>query len=154
MDALPTESEPLPWPGSEEKSHYSVWSFNPLCRCSWLFWGFFVPSDCNRHGRAIICLQMKRRPLCSWEPWTPSSSFHTLWWVASIFLCVRRECQLREWVDVAVADRTCDLNVSSQGLYLSGVIGDRLNLRFVLCFGLCGSATVVSIYRCSVYTVW
>lgn len=31
-----------------------------------------------------------------------------------------------------------------QGLYLSGVIGDRVNLRYVLCFGLCGSATVVS----------
>ena len=33
-----------------------------------------------------------------------------------------------------------------QGLYVSGVIGDRMNLRYVLCFGLCGSATVVS-YR-------
>lgn len=33
--------------------------------------------------------------------------------------------------------------VFSQGLYLSGVIGDRVNLRYVLCFGLCGSATVV-----------
>lgn len=31
-----------------------------------------------------------------------------------------------------------------QGLYLSGVIGDRVNLRYVLCFGLCGSAAVVS----------
>jgi len=31
-----------------------------------------------------------------------------------------------------------------QGLYVSGVIGDRMNLRYVLCFGLCGSATVVS----------
>uniref|UniRef100_A0A3B3DJA6 Sugar phosphate exchanger 3 n=1 Tax=Oryzias melastigma TaxID=30732 RepID=A0A3B3DJA6_ORYME len=29
------------------------------------------------------------------------------------------------------------------GLYLSGVIGDRVNLRYVLCFGLCGSAVVV-----------
>ncbi|KAG7255811.1 hypothetical protein CRUP_012845, partial [Coryphaenoides rupestris] len=28
------------------------------------------------------------------------------------------------------------------GLYVSGVIGDRMNLRYVLCFGLCGSATV------------
>ncbi|XP_074554866.1 sugar phosphate exchanger 3 [Halichoeres trimaculatus] len=28
------------------------------------------------------------------------------------------------------------------GLYLSGIIGDRVNLRYVLCFGLCGSATV------------
>ncbi|MED6237568.1 hypothetical protein ATANTOWER_028006, partial [Ataeniobius toweri] len=28
------------------------------------------------------------------------------------------------------------------GLYLSGVIGDRVNLRYVLCFGLCGSAVV------------
>lgn len=28
------------------------------------------------------------------------------------------------------------------GLYVSGVIGDRLNLRYVLCFGLCGSAVV------------
>ncbi|KAM4615441.1 sugar phosphate exchanger 3 [Polymixia lowei] len=28
------------------------------------------------------------------------------------------------------------------GLYVSGVIGDRLNLRYVLCFGLCGSAAV------------
>lgn len=28
------------------------------------------------------------------------------------------------------------------GLYFSGVIGDRLNLRYVLCFGLCGSAIV------------
>ncbi|TNN71911.1 Sugar phosphate exchanger 3 [Liparis tanakae] len=31
---------------------------------------------------------------------------------------------------------------STQGLYCSGVIGDRVNLRYVLCFGLCGSATV------------
>uniref|UniRef100_A0A3B4AYU4 Sugar phosphate exchanger 3 n=1 Tax=Periophthalmus magnuspinnatus TaxID=409849 RepID=A0A3B4AYU4_9GOBI len=30
------------------------------------------------------------------------------------------------------------------GLYLSGVIGDRVNLRYVLCVGLCGSAVVVS----------
>lgn len=37
-----------------------------------------------------------------------------------------------------------DMCVVSQGLYLSGVIGDRVNLRYVLCFGLCGSATVVS----------
>ncbi|KAA8580052.1 hypothetical protein FQN60_005587 [Etheostoma spectabile] len=29
-----------------------------------------------------------------------------------------------------------------EGLYLSGVIGDRVNLRYVLCFGLCGSAVV------------
>uniref|UniRef100_A0A3B5M5U4 Sugar phosphate exchanger 3 n=1 Tax=Xiphophorus couchianus TaxID=32473 RepID=A0A3B5M5U4_9TELE len=28
------------------------------------------------------------------------------------------------------------------GLYLSGIIGDRVNLRYVLCFGLCGSAIV------------
>lgn len=28
------------------------------------------------------------------------------------------------------------------GLYLSGVIGDRVNLRYVLCVGLCGSAVV------------
>ncbi|KAM3858810.1 sugar phosphate exchanger 3 [Diretmus argenteus] len=28
------------------------------------------------------------------------------------------------------------------GLYVSGVIGDRMNLRYVLCFGLCGSAAV------------
>nr|XP_040028811.1 sugar phosphate exchanger 3 isoform X1 [Gasterosteus aculeatus aculeatus]XP_040028812.1 sugar phosphate exchanger 3 isoform X1 [Gasterosteus aculeatus aculeatus]XP_040028813.1 sugar phosphate exchanger 3 isoform X1 [Gasterosteus aculeatus aculeatus] len=28
------------------------------------------------------------------------------------------------------------------GLYLSGVVGDRFNLRYVLCFGLCGSAAV------------
>ncbi|XP_034019660.1 sugar phosphate exchanger 3 [Thalassophryne amazonica] len=28
------------------------------------------------------------------------------------------------------------------GLYLSGIIGDRVNLRYVLCFGLCGSAVV------------
>lgn len=34
--------------------------------------------------------------------------------------------------------------VLCQGLYLSGVIGDRVNLRYVLCFGLCGSAAVVS----------
>uniref|UniRef100_A0A8C2XVE3 Sugar phosphate exchanger 3 n=1 Tax=Cyclopterus lumpus TaxID=8103 RepID=A0A8C2XVE3_CYCLU len=32
----------------------------------------------------------------------------------------------------------------AMGLYCSGVIGDRVNLRYVLCFGLCGSATVVS----------
>uniref|UniRef100_A0AAQ4R206 Major facilitator superfamily (MFS) profile domain-containing protein n=1 Tax=Gasterosteus aculeatus aculeatus TaxID=481459 RepID=A0AAQ4R206_GASAC len=33
------------------------------------------------------------------------------------------------------------------GLYLSGVVGDRFNLRYVLCFGLCGSAAVVSTRR-------
>ncbi|TWW64562.1 sugar phosphate exchanger 3 [Takifugu flavidus] len=32
------------------------------------------------------------------------------------------------------------------GLYLSGVIGDRVNLRYVLCFGLCGSATVEFVF--------
>lgn len=36
------------------------------------------------------------------------------------------------------------LFMSTQGLYMSGVIGDRVNLRYVLCFGLCGSAAVVS----------
>lgn len=38
----------------------------------------------------------------------------------------------------------CVLVLSMQGLYLSGVIGDRVNLRYVLCIGLCGSAAVVS----------
>ncbi|XP_061107768.1 sugar phosphate exchanger 3 [Conger conger] len=32
------------------------------------------------------------------------------------------------------------------GLYVSGVIGDRLNLRYVLCFGLCGSAVVEFVF--------
>ncbi len=32
-----------------------------------------------------------------------------------------------------------------QGLYISGVIGDRFNLRYVLSFGLCGSAVTVGI---------
>ncbi|XP_072309330.1 sugar phosphate exchanger 3 [Eucyclogobius newberryi] len=32
------------------------------------------------------------------------------------------------------------------GLYLSGVIGDRLNLRYVLCVGLCGSAVVEFVF--------
>uniref|UniRef100_A0A667ZXT5 Sugar phosphate exchanger 3 n=1 Tax=Myripristis murdjan TaxID=586833 RepID=A0A667ZXT5_9TELE len=32
------------------------------------------------------------------------------------------------------------------GLYVSGVIGDRLNLRYVLCFGLCGSAAVEFVF--------
>lgn len=32
------------------------------------------------------------------------------------------------------------------GLYISGVIGDRLNLRYVLCFGLCGSAIVEFVF--------
>ncbi|CAK6949838.1 sugar phosphate exchanger 3 [Scomber scombrus] len=32
------------------------------------------------------------------------------------------------------------------GLYFSGVIGDRLNLRYVLCFGLCGSAAVEFVF--------
>ncbi|KAM9705022.1 sugar phosphate exchanger 3 [Menidia menidia] len=32
------------------------------------------------------------------------------------------------------------------GLYLSGVIGDRVNLRHVLCFGLCGSAIVEFVF--------
>lgn len=40
-----------------------------------------VLCDCPRHGRTIICLQMKSRPLCSWELWTPSSSSRTQWWV-------------------------------------------------------------------------
>uniref|UniRef100_A0A8C6KKD1 Sugar phosphate exchanger 3 n=1 Tax=Nothobranchius furzeri TaxID=105023 RepID=A0A8C6KKD1_NOTFU len=35
---------------------------------------------------------------------------------------------------------------SSQGLYLSGVVGDRVNLRYVLCFGLCGSAIVEFVF--------
>ncbi|MCJ8743298.1 hypothetical protein PDJAM_G00092280 [Pangasius djambal] len=29
------------------------------------------------------------------------------------------------------------------GLYVSGIVGDRLDLRYVLSFGLCGSAVVV-----------
>ncbi|KAF0029570.1 hypothetical protein F2P81_018675 [Scophthalmus maximus] len=33
-----------------------------------------------------------------------------------------------------------------EGLYLSGVIGDRVNLRYVLCFGLCGSAAVEFVF--------
>ncbi|XP_008314101.1 sugar phosphate exchanger 3 [Cynoglossus semilaevis] len=32
------------------------------------------------------------------------------------------------------------------GLYLSGVIGDRVNLRYMLCFGLCGSAVVEFVF--------
>ncbi|KAJ8381997.1 hypothetical protein SKAU_G00027750 [Synaphobranchus kaupii] len=32
------------------------------------------------------------------------------------------------------------------GLYVSGVIGDRLNLRYVLSFGLCGSAIVEFVF--------
>ncbi|XP_051911160.1 sugar phosphate exchanger 3 [Hippocampus zosterae] len=32
------------------------------------------------------------------------------------------------------------------GLYLSGVIGDRVNLRYVLCFGLCSSAAVTFVF--------
>ncbi|XP_070784700.1 sugar phosphate exchanger 3 isoform X4 [Enoplosus armatus] len=36
------------------------------------------------------------------------------------------------------------------GLYLSGVIGDRVNLRYVLCFGLCGSAAVYAFLVTSV----
>uniref|UniRef100_A0A672H6N1 Sugar phosphate exchanger 3 n=1 Tax=Salarias fasciatus TaxID=181472 RepID=A0A672H6N1_SALFA len=32
------------------------------------------------------------------------------------------------------------------GLYLSGVIGDRFNLRYVLCVGLCGSAAVEFVF--------
>ncbi|KAJ8392204.1 hypothetical protein AAFF_G00077720 [Aldrovandia affinis] len=32
------------------------------------------------------------------------------------------------------------------GLYASGVMGDRLNLRYVLCFGLCGSAVVEFVF--------
>lgn len=32
------------------------------------------------------------------------------------------------------------------GLYLSGVIGDRVNLRYVLCIGLCGSAAVEFVF--------
>uniref|UniRef100_H3B6R4 Sugar phosphate exchanger 3 n=1 Tax=Latimeria chalumnae TaxID=7897 RepID=H3B6R4_LATCH len=32
------------------------------------------------------------------------------------------------------------------GLYVSGIIGDRLNLRFVLSFGMCSSAVVVFIF--------
>uniref|UniRef100_A0A8C4GWU4 Sugar phosphate exchanger 3 n=1 Tax=Dicentrarchus labrax TaxID=13489 RepID=A0A8C4GWU4_DICLA len=32
------------------------------------------------------------------------------------------------------------------GLYLSGVIGDRVNLRYVLCVGLCGSAAVEFVF--------
>jgi len=32
----------------------------------------------------------------------------------------------------------------SQGLFVSGIVGDRLNLRWVLSFGMCSSALVVS----------
>ncbi|XP_033968371.1 sugar phosphate exchanger 3 [Pseudochaenichthys georgianus] len=32
------------------------------------------------------------------------------------------------------------------GLYFSGVIGDRVNLRYVLCVGLCGSAAVEFVF--------
>ncbi|XP_062373987.1 sugar phosphate exchanger 3 [Sardina pilchardus] len=32
------------------------------------------------------------------------------------------------------------------GLYISGVVGDRLNLRYVLTFGLCGSAVVEFVF--------
>lgn len=50
--------------------------------------------------------------------------------------------------DVCSLFLVCGLS-SSQGLYLSGVIGDRVNLRYVLCFGLCGSAVVVRQHRTS-----
>ncbi|KAG7320314.1 hypothetical protein KOW79_016167 [Hemibagrus wyckioides] len=36
------------------------------------------------------------------------------------------------------------------GLYISGIIGDRLNLRYVLSFGLCGSAVVYAFLVTSV----
>ncbi|XP_043944416.1 sugar phosphate exchanger 3 [Protopterus annectens] len=32
------------------------------------------------------------------------------------------------------------------GLYISGIVGDRLNLRFVLSFGMCSSAVVVFVF--------
>lgn len=35
--------------------------------------------DCLRGGTATPCLQMRSRPRCSWELWTPSSSSRTLW---------------------------------------------------------------------------
>lgn len=41
---------------------------------------------------------------------------------------------------------TCIMSLSPQGLYISGVIGDRMNLRYVLSAGLCGSAVVVCYY--------
>lgn len=146
MDALPAQSEPLPWPGSEEKSRYSVWSFNPLCCCSWLFF-FFVPSDCKKTWESNHLFADEK------EATLFLGALDSIFLFSYAVVSGKHLSLCEEGMPAAGMSR-CDLNVSSQGLYLSGVIGDRVNLRFVLCFGLCGSATVVSIYRCSVYTVW
>ncbi|KAK0146721.1 Sugar phosphate exchanger 3 [Merluccius polli] len=48
--------------------------------------------------------------------------------------------------DELIQFKDCVQNETSPGLYISGMIGDRMNLRYVLCFGLCGSATVEFVF--------
>lgn len=136
MDALPAEPEPLPRPGSHgaQASRHGARSVHPLC-IDLLFvfpLGFFL----------------------RWQTWEGNHLFEdekeaTLFLGAldSIFLfsyavvsgcCALEQTCAWSWAQLG------DMCVVSQGLYLSGVIGDRVNLRYVLCFGLCGSATVVS----------
>lgn len=104
---------------------------------------------------ALICPLFARLVLLfPWQTWEANHLFAdekaaTLFLGAldSIFLfsyAVVSGCRASEQTCTWNSTQLGDLCVCSQGLYLSGVIGDRVNLRYVLCFGLCGSATVVS----------
>lgn len=140
MDALPAEPEPLPRPGSQgaEASQHGARYVHPL-------YPVFI-------HLLIVC------PLgffLRWQTWEGNHLFAdekeaTLFLGAldSIFLfsyaMVSGCCALEQTCAWSSAQLGGDMCVVSQGLYLSGVIGDRVNLRYVLCFGLCGSAAVVS----------
>lgn len=77
---------------------------------------------------------------CRWEKVFPKE-----WLPLSAARFILEYCSGCFLIETRESDVACHVTVSAQGLYLSGVIGDRVNLRYVLCFGLCGSAAVVSI---------
>lgn len=65
---------------ARRRQAHGTQSVYPVCHAynDFLFgFGFFFSNA--RHGKEIICLRMRRRPRCSWEPSTPSSSSHMRW---------------------------------------------------------------------------
>uniref|UniRef100_A0A8C7E4Y0 Major facilitator superfamily (MFS) profile domain-containing protein n=1 Tax=Naja naja TaxID=35670 RepID=A0A8C7E4Y0_NAJNA len=70
--------------------------------------------------------------------WTPSCFNDSLWNSSHLFPNAEEATLFLGTLD------TIFLFSYAVGLFVSGIIGDRLNMRWVLAFGMCSSALVVS----------